>query len=119
MKLSKDKLKQIIKEEVDQILSENAEVVDLGQYKEERALNQIAEVMDDIEDMLAGVSSNLLTIVRSVGQSPHAELYKTMQPGKLEALELIWEMIADWSFDMYPKDPEGIARKKNCLRDEE
>ena len=120
MKITKDIIDRIIKEEAQRL--HEADVVDLSQVRQqketeaqEQGLRDIEESIESVEDMLAGVATNLLDVVRAINDSQHADKFKTSYPGKLEALELVWDMIADWSYEMYPKTPEDIARKKACL----
>ena len=108
MKITKDIIDRIIKEE----LLKEAEIVDLSRFKEQRGTKAIEDSIESVEDMLAGVAANLLDVIRAVNNSQHADMYKQANPGKLEALELVWDMISDWSYEMYPKTPEDIAHKK-------
>jgi len=120
MKITKDIIDRIIKEETQRL--HEADIVDLSQVRQqketeaqEQGLRDIEESIESVEDMLAGVAANMLDVVRAINNSQHVNDFKTKHPGKIEALELVWDMIADWSYEMYPKTPEDIARKKAAM----
>jgi len=121
MKINPSKLNQIIQEETQKLLQE-ADVVDIDLFRQqketetqEQDILAIEETVDQVGDMIAGVAANLLDVIRDLNNSQRINDYKKSNPGKLEALELVWDMMSDWEYEMYPKTPEDIARKKACL----
>ena len=121
MKINPSKLNQIIQEETQKLLQE-ADVVDIDLFRQqketetqEQDILAIEETVDQVGDMIAGVAANLLDVIRDLNNSQRINDYKKSNPGKLEALELVWDMMSDWEYEMYPKTSEDIARKKACL----
>ena len=121
MKINPSKLNQIIQEETQKLLQE-ADVVDIDLFRQqketeiqEQDMLAIEETIDQVGDMIAGVAANLLDVIRDLNNSQRINDYKKSNPGKLEALELVWDMMSDWEYEMYPKTSEDIARKKACL----
>ena len=120
MKINDIRLNQIIKEEMQKI--NEADVFDLDLFRQQKEtetddqnMRNIEEVVDNVGDMLAGVATNLLDVIRDLKGAQRIEEFKTNNPGKLEALEMVWTVIADWEYGMYPKNPENIARRKELL----
>jgi len=121
MKINPAKLNQIIQEETQKLLQE-ADVVDIDLFRQqketeaqEQDMQAIEETIDQVGNMLASVAASLLDVIRDLNRSQRINEFKESNPGKLEALDLVWNMIADWEYEMYPKTPEDIARKKACL----
>ena len=121
MKINPAKLNQIIQEETQKLLQE-ADVVDIDLFRQqketeaqEQDMQAIEETIDQVGNMLASVAASLLDVIRDLNRSQRINEFKESNPGKFEALELVWNMIADWEYEMYPKTPEDIARKKACL----
>jgi hypothetical protein len=97
---------------------QEADIFDLGQAREKKVAAQhdqekesLAQNMDNMEDTMAGVAQAILETSRGIKNSNHYDSYKEENPGELEALDLIWELITEWSFKMFPKDPEVIAAR--------